>query len=124
MQINKDLIIEGTNKSLNTLDNEVNGLQGKVLWTNPNRTSTFNAQTITFSSGDYDYLEWYYLYNNASSQKVLKCEKSPKGYSPQLELIYGNGTLRRICDYVNDTTYSIRDVVGAGGDYIIPKTCY
>lgn len=106
--------------SVRTVNNEFTRIKGQILWANPNPTNNFDAQTITLSSDDYDILEWYYLYNNDLNQKVMKCEKVPKGYSPQLELIYGSGTIRRICDYVSDTSYSIRNNVGAGNEYIIP----
>ena len=31
---------------------------GTILWTNPNPTSDFSAQSIALSSSDYDMLMW------------------------------------------------------------------
>lgn len=49
---------------------------GKLLWTNPNPTSSFASQTVTLSSDDYDMLEiFYYDYvgtNNMYSTKLIK----------------------------------------------------
>lgn len=38
----------------------ISNITGQVLWTNPNPTSDFSAQTITLSSSDYDLLEVFY----------------------------------------------------------------
>ena len=46
-------------------------IRGKILWTNPNPTAGFPAQTITLNSDDYDTYKVYYnkqtLYKQADS---------------------------------------------------------
>ena len=61
----------GDLNSLNTTDkssavgaiNEVIGRGLKKLWENSNTNADFASQNITLSSGDYDYLIWFYDYH-------------------------------------------------------------
>lgn len=77
---------------------------GKVLWSNPNPTSNFNAQTINLSSNDYDVLEFYY-YISTSNQQVLTT-KTLKGHGTRLIIISTNMEYR-LADYISDTSYNI-----------------
>ena len=60
---NLNKIEQGIKEAHDNIDNltkEYNNLVGKILWTNPDPTSEFSAQTITLSSNDYDLLEVFY----------------------------------------------------------------
>lgn len=84
---------------------------GTVLWENQSPTDSFAEQTITLSSGDFDYFEIYAGVNNAGT--LEQCFKFTKNYGTLMSLgSYGsNGTqaatLRRMVEYVSDTQYKI-----------------
>ena len=82
-------------------------LNGKLLWANPNPTSSFAPQTITLNSDDYDVYEVFYKVESSSSS--IKSEKSIKGYGCWLEQSRaessGGSTCRmRNITYTNATT--------------------
>ena len=118
------VVIERKNKKIHTKND--NGVyeefyneeehSSKILWTNPNPTSTFNAQTINLSSNDYDYLEVFY--KDYMTNKLLMSERFYKGYGTTINFAgkrvladktYVGNFIRNIV-YVNDTTF---DVSGA-----------
>lgn len=78
-------IPELANQIIMTDDEDVNLSQfrTKVLWTNPNPSSSFGAQTITLSSDDYDYLVLIPTHNIANGIKAPLCVM-PKGYGARL----------------------------------------
>ncbi len=82
MKINKDLIVEGTNYNLNDIVLNQNGWKGTVLYSNPNVQAARDI-SITLSSNDYDFLEFYFKNGGGSDSYV----KLPKGQAP-------GGTLR------------------------------
>lgn len=106
---------EMSDRSRNTVENNVikqyvdnSIISRKLLWTNPNPTSTFNSQSITLSSDDYDVLEWFYRSdvngNRTASSRCLK------GSSVQFDMFsLGIATRRwgRRADYVSDTQYTV-----------------
>lgn len=90
-KINANVIaLKDTNNNPYTLDD---WLTGETLWTNPNPTSSFSAQTITLSSDGYDFLEIYYcspVMNSIYTNTVLST-KILKGYNGVLNFA-GNGS--------------------------------
>lgn len=86
MEINKDLIIEGTATSLEDVAN----LRRKILWTNSSPEASFSSQTITFSNSDYD----YYMIIFATSTSLAVLDNTgliPKGKRTELSTTYAEG---------------------------------
>lgn len=83
-----------------------------ILWENSNPSAEMKADTvIKLNSNDYDIIEWFYIYSNATSNlKVQSSSSCMKGCNVMLTNIgYGTGnTIRRILDYVTDTEYKAR----------------
>lgn len=84
-----------------------------LLWTNPNPTVPFAAQTITLSSSDYDYL----MFILKDHKTVNRCYSVivKKGQGANF-LTFTNFTYNpynynqiRTADYVSDTSYSISE---------------
>lgn len=65
---------------VSTNETNIDNLTGTILWTNPNITSSFESQTITLSSSDYDVLEIFYIdytqENRVMSQRFIKGRNS------------------------------------------------
>lgn len=59
-------------------DENLGQMRTKILWTNPNPTSSFASQTITISSNDYDYLVLIPTHNISNQIKAPACIM-PKG---------------------------------------------
>lgn len=100
--------------------NYINDGFGKILWTNPNPTSSFEAQNITLSSSNYDILEFYFKSLDANSN--ILSVRTVKGKSANLQSLLLDGTkidiVLRTATYVNDTQYSI----SAGNIVQVPST--
>lgn len=60
--------------------NYVNGMCGKILWTNSNPASSFAEQTVTLSGSDYDMLEVIYRYAD-NTNKQLSTGRIPSNSS-------------------------------------------
>ena len=80
----------------------------QILWTNPNPTSNFDAQTITLNSSDYDCYEIIYSENNLNDTQ-FSTGKILKGKSTSLKTNGGYGgayitSYFRITTYVDDIT--------------------
>ena len=82
-----------------------------VLWENNAPTSSFAPQSIHLNSDDYDYLEFAFCPNTGNSEAYWF--KVKKGDNITAQLITGGTSAvyirNRICDYVSDTEYSLRD---------------
>lgn len=74
--------IRAVNEGLRTVNDGLGNIKGKILWTNPNPTAGFPAQTITLNSDDYDTYKVYY-YISSSNLQVLTSE-SIKGHGTRL----------------------------------------
>lgn len=74
--------IHAVNKGLRAVNEGLGNIKGKILWTNPNPTAGFPAQTITLNSDDYDTYKVYY-YISSSNLQVLTSE-SIKGHGTRL----------------------------------------
>ena len=83
----------------------------KILWTNPNPTANFNAQTITLSSDDYDMYEVICSPGSGSTatQPYISSGKIPKGknYVCQYVNLTSNDLKSRTITYVSDTSLSV-----------------
>lgn len=96
-----------------------------ILWTNPNPTSSFAEQTITLSSGNYDFYEIYCVYSNTSGSHYANGFKTIKGKGIIIsENGYGTDlSIRRKVDYTNATHLLISSAyAGANIDnnYLVP----
>lgn len=91
--------------------NYINGLNGKILWTNPNPTSAFASQTITLSSDDYDYYEVIYYANATTHERSFSTGKALKGTGTRLNFSYagnsGVNVFSRTIDYQSDNTFLV-----------------
>ena len=93
---------------------------GTILWTNPNPTSSFSAQTITLNSSDYDMYEIVYTSENSGGfSSIYNMTKSIKGYGTVLQAVNATGSATpirvRTVTYVSDTKLSFSvGYTGAG----------
>lgn len=80
---------------------------GKILWTNPDPTSSFGNVTITLSSDDYDMLEIFF-YDFLSTKRVMS-ERIYKGQNGNLMALFmfnaGFYMGARAIEYTSDTQY-------------------
>lgn len=130
----------GTNLSSTTVDGaikEVNGKFGGVmsmslLWTNPSPNASFSAQQVILSSGDYDFMYYYFRETTSGGCKGALV---PKGKSAVLDLAdlgsSGNTSRKRIASYVDATHINFSNgMVGSSSSYaenasvIIPQAIY
>lgn len=90
--------------------NYVNNGLGKILWTNPNPTSSFAEQNITLSSSDYDMYEVVF-HGSQTGANTFNTGKIPKGMNAFLQQTYStSGAINvrsRTINYVNDTTFLV-----------------
>lgn len=96
-----------------------------ILWTNPSPTSSFVEQTITLSSGDYDFYEVYCVYSNTSGSQYANGFKTIKGKGLIIsENGYGTDlSIRRKVDYTDATHLLIASAYGGANidnGYLIP----
>ena len=117
LQVNGDLFVADINgeNAVNILET-LNGIKGKVLWTNQNPSSTFTSQTITLNSDDYDLFEIIYSYN--TSNLYTSSVRGIKGKGVLLTTITANGAIRRIISYISDTSLSVESITD--NDSLIP----
>lgn len=130
---------------VNNNANELTNLSLIKLWENPNPTATFNNQTITLSSEDYDYLIWNYgFYASNLWQQSTFCVK-PANFNFQIVLEaardYGIGGTGRYpmatyyrdivirnnksCEITNCTIkHKETDTYVTDNNYIIPIAVY
>jgi hypothetical protein len=126
-EINKitDQNINDLKAGVNANETTINQIKGTILWTNPNPASSFASQTITLSSGDYDFYEVYFTYNEASAIHYANGFKSIKGKGLiAIDIGYFNqALLRRKVDYTDSTHLLISDGMSGGSvdnGYLIP----
>ena len=109
---NLNKIEQGIKEAHDNIDNltkEYNNLVGKILWTNPDPTSEFSAQTITLSSDDYDILEIFF--KNAYDSDYIYSQKIAKGKNTYLQCNHVAGTRTiyhryRQMTYIDNLNYS------------------
>lgn len=85
-----------------------NYVNPKLLWANPNPTSSFSNQNITLSSSDYDML--LVIYEQSTNNRRLMSQIVPKGETIRLFGV-GYGTepqaIFRNIDYTDSTTLAV-----------------
>lgn len=125
-----NIIVEenGDNINMNLSSDYNTALQNyfecKILWTNPSPTSSFTSQTITLSSGDYDFYEIFFTYSVSTSQ-YANGTKAVKGKGLIGAIIgYGNSVLlRRKVDYTDATHLLVASAYNGSAiddNYMIP----
>lgn len=91
------------------VNNGLENIRGKILWTNPNSAENISADyEMNLSSDNYDLIEVIYQYSTSGVQQTSS--KAVKGtpISLQAYSIGSNMTiLVRRMDYVNDTKYKL-----------------
>lgn len=101
-------IVHKAGKNIGNLD----CLRTKILWTNPNPTSSFASQTITLNSSDYDYIILIY---NRGSNIIEKGKSITLNYEALGWTSSQNDTIRLISrsfTYIDDVTYSVSQADG------------
>lgn len=164
MKILKDLKISNESKKINaseiavvdennkykTLDNKlasiddnITSLKLKKMWENSDTNADFASQNITLSSGDYDYLIWFYgYYKNANITEIVSMISLKELSGAVLTMScasvgtggnYYTTTIKRNVLKQSDTVYNIGDCersVGASppqqnqNGYCIPIVVY
>lgn len=109
-------------KALTTSTNKKT--ETKLLWTNPNPTSSFAAQTVTVS-GLSDYDEYEVLFRFHATLSYLNTHKSRAGFGVLLYIHDSGSTYRRQVN-VSGNKLTISAVAGAKNDdaYIVPYQIY
>ena len=92
---------------VNACVNQVNGLTGGILWTNPNPSSEFYPGNVSLSSSNYDMVLW--IARTAGNEDYIISAYSIKGFGTRLINVALTNTRTRIINYVSDTTYSIEN---------------
>ena len=97
----------------NSEDTNTSCLRTKVLWTNQNPNTSFEAQNITLSDGNYEYLEVILRATTGLNRQYSV--KIKKGNGANFLTYYVvtwspyNYDQFRTADYISDTEYSISD---------------
>lgn len=102
---------------------QLSNLQGSILWTNPNPSSSFAAQTITLSSSEYDCYEIICKNSVGTSgdddSRIISSGLLLKGNGTRLSFSYagsgGVNTRSRAVSYSTDTTLSFATAYSATG---------
>ena len=119
---NEALEVKGTNilTSINNNTTNISNITGTILWTNPDVSQDITTDTnITLDSDDYDVYEVIYAYN--TSDIIEMSVKSTKGKGTLLLFTINNATTyRRIIEYVDDFTLTIRAQEQSQNSYAIP----
>lgn len=106
---------------VNTNDGLLSNVTGHILWTNENPTSPITTDTnITLADDDYDIYEIIYSYNTTND--FQQSVKALKGKGTILLITYNNNTsYRRIINYVDDTTLTIKAQEQSQNQFAIPE---
>lgn len=92
---------------ISNIVNSINSLTPKILWTNPNPSSSFTGQNITLSSNDYDMLLWVFSTGTSNSQYMSFY--TIKGKGVYASWVYNSTFLAREINYSTDTQYAVGD---------------
>lgn len=82
-----------------------------LLWKNPDPTSAFGAQTITLSSGDYDFLLFVARVGAGSNRQIS--EITSKGSGILMSYAVDKSIRSRLAEYTNDTKYAVADAISS-----------
>lgn len=84
MKINKDLVIEDTNTSLEDITDELSHLKPYVLYENETSASSTTSYTLSDSAANYKYLEIFYANNNYANMYLYNKVSNPNGKTVNL----------------------------------------
>ena len=100
------------------------GFKMTKLWENPSPTSSFSAQSVTLSSGDYDLLVIRGVWSTQSNNKSVICPNIVKsGETFRMTSPNGGGNTYYVREgSVSGTTVTFQ--TGSDADYIIPIDIY
>ena len=115
---------------VNDNDDSLSDITGTILWTNPNPTSDFSAQSVTLSSSNYDILEIFYSSQNDGV--ICNSVRSIKGKDCVLMSMQPTASVTpfrvRKCNYVSATSlsfdasyYGTNDLSNTSNTYCIPQ---
>lgn len=118
-------VVNNNDDELITINTKLTNITGQILWTNSSPTSTFEAQTIILSSGDYDFYEIYCTYNGSTASQYANGFRTIKGKGLIIsESGYGtNLSVRRKVDYTDATHLLISSAYGGtniDNGYLVP----
>ena len=101
--------INSIKSEINTTETKLNGVAGTILWENNSPVSSFTEQTIQLSSDNYDFLEFYFAYNNDDAIEYLNGFKTymGNGLIANLRGYTSDASLRRKVEYIDTTHYKI-----------------
>lgn len=124
LPVGVEMDFDGTSQDIPTGWSQISPTQ-QILWINPDPTSSFASQTITLSSGDYDFYEVYCTYNEGTAIQYANGFKTIKGKGILItENGYGTDiSVRRKIDYTDDTHLLVYDGMNGnavGNGYLIP----
>lgn len=98
--------------SVQAVNNGLENIRGKILWTNSDPTSAINVDTqINLSSSDYDFLK--IIFKRSTNQNVIYTYETLRGSVIELFCNSTSGdnapwVRSRILQYVNDSTYTMK----------------
>ena len=102
----------GQNKNFGALTENIKNLV--LLWENTNNLN-FAAQTITLSSGNYDYLEVFYATSDGAKIVEVSSCKALKGFSLAFQDVLATSTyssvVRRSVTFVSETEFSVSNCI-------------
>ena len=100
------------NKNFGALTENIKNLV--LLWENTNNLN-FAAQTITLSSGNYDYLEVFYATSDGAKIVEVSSCKALKGFSLAFQDVLATSTyssvVRRSVTFVSETEFSVSNCI-------------
>lgn len=103
------------------IETNISNIKGTILWTNSSPTSDFSSQTITLSSGDYDFLEIIFCSNVQSPNKTFEIRKTIKNYDVTLSTVVQNVNTYRIVRFTDATHLAVES--GYAGTDVQDRRC-
>lgn len=100
-------VVNNNDDELITINTKLTNITGQILWTNSSPTSDFSSQTITLSSGDYDFLEIFFCSNVQSENKTFEIRKTIKNYAVTLSTVVQNVNTYRIVRFTDATHLAV-----------------
>lgn len=102
---------EDFQENVNKIDELVDFANKEVLWQNSNSNVSFEPQTITLSSDNYEALLWIFKFSITENLSLSAISKKGMG----LWIGYGNGlngdNLSRVISRVDDKNFSLNDTL-------------
>ena len=105
-------LVKNLQEQITENKNDINNIKRKVLWSNPDLTSSFPAQTITLSESlnNYEYYEIIFK-QSTTNERNMTSGKIPVGHGTILS--YAN-SLRATSSTVGGTTFAFENASNNG----------